>query len=318
MRRQAGWQSLRTALEEEVTRDTFKAEWLAQSEVAFADFNNRAASMLAEEREALAIVNGFRTARSQGACYKHGHEISRLYVHDPVMQELWQRLRELDAKAGWGPSLYGPHNGGVPAKLIHAVVTWYQAPKLTKADRTKHNKKIAALCDQLLDLLGQVTPGGVADHLGTLTLTPTKAENLFNIFAAPKRRRQQFGDGPEFAASHLASVLSSAGFTPMWAIQGLAESARLPVFFTLPPKVAAKTAFRTYFIRELHDSLGWSVIALKKPRRPMIPDDLFAQVVSRVVDVDCTIDDVRKAVKQYELEKSRLHKAEMVHSESNP
>lgn len=317
MGRQAGRRSLRTAFEEEVSQDTFMEEMLAASEKHFAAFNNKSCSMTAKEREAFAIENGFRTWRIQEACYEHIDDLARLYVHDPVLQELWHRLRELDAKADWGPGLYGPHNAGVPASLIREVFSWYQAPKFTKAERLRHNKKIAALCDQLLDMLGQVTPGGVLDRLGTLTLTPTKAESLFNIFAAPKRRRKQFGIGPEFAASHLSNVLSTAGFTPTWAIQILAESARLPVLSDLPPKVAATTAFRTYLIRALHDSLSWHFVPTTKKRRTPIPDDLFAQVVSRILRMDCDIDDVRKAIQQYELEKNRQHKAEMIHCESS-
>jgi hypothetical protein len=308
-----GWKAWRDELEEVVKSDTFMVEWLAESEAYKTKFETQMSSTSLDERDTIASKDGFRTWRNYTTCRDHQHKLLEMFVHEAAFRTLWRELRESDANLGSGPELYGPHNGSVPSRLIRAVELWHQEPKLTKADRAKHNRRIASLCDDLLQLLNQVTPSGALDQFAKLNVNSQQAETILECFESPRQRREKFGAHPRFVAGSVSEMLARIGLTPTWAVGNIAASARRSAYAVLPPKVRTPTAFRTFVIRALSDALDDFRVL---PGRAHVADDLLADVVSLVAGMHCSVDDLRKAIKQRAAEKTRRRKAGMVHCES--
>jgi hypothetical protein len=63
---------------------------------------------------------------------------------------------------------------------------------------------------------------------------------------------------------------------------------------TLPTKVRAKTAQRTYLIGAFHKAVDAS--ALAAPTEIGIDRQLTAEIIGLITDTDCSADDVRKAL----------------------
>lgn len=299
---------------DEAKEDDFLRDWLTQSAAHQADAKRVEESTSSDERDAMAASRGFRTWRQHRTCTLHCHALVDLFSNHNTFLAMWKRLREVDAQYDLAPHLYGPHNGGVPASLLRSLEVWYQQPKLTRAQRTKHNRKIVALCDDLLELLNQVTPSGAFDSLGVLRLTAGQTEALFARLRVSESLQSNFESHPETKARFVSEVFRQIGITPTWAVLNVAASARLEPHDVLPPKVNTATAFRTHFIRDMSDAL-WYFGAIEDGRP--ISDALFAEVVSLVANMDCAVDDVRKAIKQQKLERKRLNDELIVHREGS-
>jgi hypothetical protein len=298
------------ALAREVKADTFLADWHAESLRYEIDARRFEESSTSEERENMARSRGFRTWRQHRACAKHCSEMVRQFVEEKAFGALWGRLKKLDSAHG-SPDLYGPHNGGVPSKLLQAIEVWYQQPKLTKAARAKHHGRIKALCDELSILLEQLTPSGTFDQFRSIGITAEAATDLLNLLGVSELRKAELHarvGGPEKFVEY---ALAEAGVTPALAVRSLADSARRRGWDVLPPKVNSQTAFRTYLIRQLND--GLYSLSIGAGEGPLIPDALVAELVAIVTRQDCSIDDVRKAVKQHRMEKTRAWEIDKVH-----
>ena len=315
LRRGGGeWKELHRALVADVAKDTFFQEWIALNDESWQSYLDFERESTLQRRDEVAHECGFRTWRQHREYLAHARRLLAMFVTEKAFLALWEALRRIDRETGWGPDLYGPHNGGAPMKLLRAIEVWYQQPKLTKSQLAQHHKRIERLCDELLILLGQVTPSGAFDSFRTLDLDPRMTEALFRAMATPEWRRKQFGN--EAAPTFLSSHLSGIGLTPLWAVRNIAASAKRRDHDVLPPKVNAKTALRTYFIREMSEAIWHYPSVTKGPS--VIRDGLFAEIVALAVGGDCSVDDVRKALKQYAAEKTRLQNNLMVHREIEP
>ena len=309
-----GWEKPHRQLVADVEKDTFFREWIARNDESWQSYLDFEQESTLQRRDEVAQECGFRTWRQHREYLQHARRVLAMFVSEKAFLALWEILRRLDREKGWGPDLYGPHNGGAPMKLLRAIEVWYKQPKLTKSQHAQHHKRIERLCGELLILLEQVTPSGAFDLFRTLNLDPRMTEGLFRAMATPEWRREQFRNdaAPIFLSSHLADI----GLTPLWAVRNIAASARIQGHDVLPPKVKAKTALRTYFIRELSEAIWHYPSVTSGPS--VIRDAAFAEIVALAVGMDCSIDDVRKAFKQYELEKTRFQNELMVHCEIDP
>jgi hypothetical protein len=219
----------------DVEQDTFLQEWIARNDESWLSYLEFEKESTLQRREEMAQECGFRTWRHHRDYLQHARRLLAMFVSERPFLTLWETLRRVDREKGWGPDLYGPHNGGTPMKLLRAIEVWYQQPKLTKAERSKHHKQIEGLCNELLLLLGQVTPCGTFDPFRKLDLDPPMTEALFREMATPKWRRKQFSDHavPTFLSSRFADI----GLTPLWAVRNIAESARWRAYEPQPARM---------------------------------------------------------------------------------
>ncbi len=295
MRRQA---SRAKAIAEELQRiidqDTFLDEWLVQSDQVRLEFERETELFDATAREAYASRFGFRTWAAPRECQRDTHRAAALFRSEPAFRTLWKLLKQHDAKLAWGPMLYGPHNAGVPAKLLSAIETWHKTPKFTDAELTRHKAKIARKCKELGELLAQLTPGNFGDQFDRLLFEPMEADRLFDCLGTPKKRINAYGSSTYFRARNAEYLLRDAGVTPQWALRSIAKSAQEREFDVLPTKVRAPTAYRTYLIGEVSTSLS----GYGQAEDTLVSDRLIAEVVSLLSNMDCSEDDVRHALKQ--------------------
>lgn len=289
MHRRGKWKRELDALQAETERNQFLNEWLAASESGKVAFEADTRNLGNEERETIAIANGFRTWRAFVECLHHKHRTLKQFVSEPAFRTLWQRLRAWDAKQDWPLELYGPHRGGVPSTLIDDIEIWHKLPKFTASELVKHKRKIINACDELIGLIEQVTPRPVPDRFATLNLSHDEAESVFRNFKSPPSVSKTYRT--PFTAGFL---LNRAGVSPLWVLRNIKESASTESREQLPTKVRAQSSFRTYIIYRLCDSLARLVLHRSLP----VSDQLIADVVALVANMDCTVDDVRKTMKE--------------------
>ena len=291
MRSSKQWRADEAALRAAVAKDEFLKEWLLAANGDRSRFEADTAELNAEAKESLALKIGFRTWQSLRVCQRDTHRTLEQFSRHQIYQSLWQQLRDLDAVIDWGPMLYGPHNGGVPQRLLRAIETWHQSPKFTAAELAQQKAKIAKTCGILIELIGQLSPGNFGDHFGAFRVTVDEAKSIFAVFKSPKNLQQRRGKA--HAPFWASGLLKRGGVTPVWALHNIIAATQLGGGDVLPTKVRAPTAFRTYLIHELCNSVRTMASHNEFP----ISDQLAADVVSLLSNRDCSADDVRKTMR---------------------
>lgn len=281
----------------------FLRDWLQSAESSRQSFIESAPSDT--EMELIAQEDGFRTARAWSEMREHGLKVMRYFIEQGAFLKLWELLRKQDkADFGLGYS-FSPANGGVPSRILSAIEVWHQMPKMTRAQRIEQTLKIRKHCDELLLLLGQITPSHLFDDQFS-SFKFKEAEHSEMVLTA-------LGIYDEVKAKNFPSVnwhasyyVNKLGIHPLWALERIREQCEVEPepLGQIPQKISAKTAMRTYFIRVVHDAISRATF-----RRPMeigIGNQLISEIVGLVADMDCSDDDVRKAIVAYDPEDSGL------------
>jgi hypothetical protein len=302
-----------------IESSTFLAEWLADTNARWQQFKEQTEPLSAAEREQEAAKAGFRSWAGWTAYQRCAHRALELFATDATFRSLWTALRRVDDAGDLlGPVFrrYGPHNGGAPRRILSAIEQWHKAPKFTAAEMQRHHKKIANLTAQLIELVDQVTPSGMTDQYFRFELDDASARALLDSYQTPKAMR--FGNqrqnplGVRWTAKH---YLERAGITPLWALSQVAEAARRGAEYSsqvLPRKVRAANAYRTYMIREVAEAIQGDAPRANLP----VGDQLLATLVALLVNVDCSIDDVRKGLHAWRTEDLMRVGEEMLHGKS--
>lgn len=282
------------ALEREIRRDRFLQDWLDTAEASERWLTGE--KLTRSEIQEFAEDDGYRTAADWLASRKQQLRMHRHFVHAPVFRKLWALLREHDRTGIGAVPSYGPSRGSVPARLLEAVVHWHQAPKLTSAERKKLSQKIVKACEELESLVAQVSPSHKLDdqYARFRFEDVTQARAVFKAFGADTTEADK---APSFGTAWRAShTLQACGVVPLWAIQNikLMALANTRSANTLPTKVRAKTAQRTYLIGAVQKAIDLSAMAT--PAEVGIDRHLMAEIVGLIADIDCSADDVRKAL----------------------
>lgn len=277
-----------------VADNHFLVEWLTDFEAGLAGYEQEKLSPEAVEQRAEEA--GYRSGRIGEDHFRRVHLVMQRFVSAKAFIRLWDILKRDDLVSG-GFS-YSPANGGFPSRILRAIEDWYRLPKFTAAERKAHQKKIEKLSDELLLLLGQVAYSTNTDTAFSQfsNLTQEQISSLFGWFKSPKKWTREF----EYKQKNRAQFnLKSAGITPLWAVEYIQQASRqIDTGERLPTKVRAKGAMKTYLIHRLHRELESSLMFSTFKTEPLIPQDLFAEIVGLIADCDCSADDVRKALKQ--------------------
>ena len=270
----------------------FLREWLQLSAEGLAGFKVWSTQIDADERSRVAHREGFRTWSGYVKCCADIHRALGYFVEHETFTEVWARLRT-DPGADAYPWGFSSTNAGVPRRLLSAIATWHRTPKFTKAEWAGHLTKIAAKSRELVALLEQVTPGGLADSFSVLHITRDQAQLLFKSFATPAKRLAQIQKYDKSLALTGRHYLQRAGIDPLGALK-LMERAALDrqTAYLLPRKVRSASAFRTFMTVQFADSL----LMFSEPRALKITDQLIADAVALLTDSDCTRNDVRAAL----------------------
>lgn len=281
------------AFERETRRDQFLQEWLKKAEASQRWFESE--SFTRDELQEMAEQDGYRTAAAWLAVRKQSLQTLHRFVHEDAFKRLWAILREYDKKKLSTIPSYSPGRGSVPSLLLSAIQHWHQAPKLTATERSQLSQKIAATCEVLEGLLAQVSPSHEYDDQYERFRfdDATQARAAFRVFGADTRDADA---DPFFGVTWRASVnLRACGVVPLWAVGNIKRMALTQPRSanTLPTKMRAKTAQRTFFIGAVHHAIDRA--ALTTPSDCGIDRQLMAEIVGLLTDTDCTADDVRKA-----------------------
>lgn len=280
---------------EEASREPFLQDWLAKFLENEAEL--KALALSPQEREALANREHFRTWRAFLECRKQIGMALRLFVKDSCFQRLWQFLRAQDKE--WQGFSYSPANGGVPMRILRCIESWHRAPKFTRAELLAHRRRIAQKADELMLLLGQVSPSEeYGDSYSRVSIPPDHKPRVLDFLDRLAKGKvgahgERLMDMEPFRQDNvLNNLIAETGINTIWVLGLLrAECRRPPETQMMPRKVRAKDAMKTYFI--------WHVDAA-----PMfgarIPAAMLAEIVGLLTNSDCTDDDVRKARKQRE------------------
>lgn len=280
------------ALKRQIKDDNFFQQWLKT-----ADESNRwlkAEQPTPDELQQYAENEGYRTARSWLEMRKDGYLALNYFINEDAFKKLWMLLKEYDQKTDWHS--YSPANGGVPSRLMSALQLWHQSPKFTVAERIRHSKKVALLCQELEELLSQVFPSHLHDdqYDRFRFSNQDQAKAMFASFgsASPDHEARGF-----FSISWFASHrLKAAGVVPMWAVQNIKQLAQIESTRSgaLPTKVRAKTAKRTYLIGAVSAAICKGTMSATLEELAIGPQ-LIADLVALLSNMDCSADDVRKA-----------------------
>lgn len=286
----------RRELNEAIKTDQFLRDWLRHVEQDQRAFAIEREKLCDPDLTEIAHHAGFRTSKAWLAARKDLEKLHHYFVYAEPFKELWAHLRERQDKIfpQWG---YSPTRVGVPHKLVDAVMTWHQAPKFTQAERRAHSRKIAAACEVLEDLLGQIEPSHTLDGQYSRFRFDNKAQagalcRAFDVSHEKDDKDPFFGT--QWKASHR---LQLGGVVPLWAIQNIKKMAAEggPKASPLPAKIRAKAAKKTYFIGAVSGIL--KSVSFSNPADSQIGHQLIADVVGLLAGTDCTADDVRKATK---------------------
>lgn len=280
-------------LKDEVRRDAFLAEWLAEIEAYKPIFHAEVQGMSSDDRERVAHERGFRTWRLYSEAVDAANKLVHDYVYHPSFKRLWTALKEYDKSFGW-VDRYGPHNGGVPRQLMETVVDWYRLPKLTASERWKLQQRVAVLCDELLICIGQLSPAPVGeDPFGSIKVPAVQAEKLMRNLGVPEDLLVVPSDRPPWLLSSVATrALTMAGIDAAWYVGQLKEAANVrPMARSAPRKINAKSAYRTYLIQQVY-----ALICPHGTNRMSSKYRLVADVVEALTGDLCTEEDVRKQV----------------------
>lgn len=281
-----------------IKADQFLHDWLRHVEQDQREFAIERKNLSDADLSEIAHHAGFRTSKAWLAARKDLADLHQYFVSAEPFKKLWAILKDRQSRDSaflhWG---YAPTVVGVPQKLIDAVLTWHQAPKFTQAERRAHSRKIAAACQVLEDLLGQIEPSHTLDGQYSRFRFDDKAQAgaLYRAFDASHEKDDK---APFFGTQWKASRrLQFGGVVPLWAVQNIKKMAIEggPKDSPLPAKIRAQAAKKTYFIGALVGAL--KSVSYLKPDDSKISHQLIADVVGLLAGTDCTADDVRKASK---------------------
>lgn len=288
-------------LVKESRKGTFLGEWLRDAQEGKEGFAVWSATLDADEREAVAKAQGYRTWRAYVACLADKHRALEQFVRSDVFAAVWRALKDSDPKSRNVPWGFSPSNAGTPSKILQGIETWHQTPKFTQTESVRHHKRIADTARDLRMLLEQISPGGFTEAFDRFELSDDEADRALKAFRTPADMRNIYGrsDSPLMTQWTARLYLDRAGIVPLWALSKIEAAARdkkpMPV---LPRKVRAKTAYRTFMIGEVAQA-----IAGMGPRHPLpVGDQLIADAVALLIDADCALDDVRKALMPWRAE----------------
>lgn len=282
----------------------FLLEWLADYETARREFESSLQGLSESQLDDVATNNGFRTWRLHRSCMNHHGLVLKRFVEDEAFARLWGALADYDKK--YGTFAFSAANGGVPATILRRLDDWYRTPKFTPLQLTKHYKKIAACCDELLHLLLQVTPGEQGDRrfVAFNHFEPGQADFLLRSFQSPpelgRRKLSNGSDSLWHTNFFVAHTLERAGITPIAALEQIRRrAASAPTGSTLlPTKLGAKGAMRTYFINATFDAINNANSTIFHAGS-ITSNQLLADLVCLIADTDCNADDVRKALAKH-------------------
>lgn len=281
-----------------IKTDRFLHDWLQHVEQDQKEFAIERKKLSDTDLSEIAHHAGFRTSKAWLAARRDLHDLHRHFVYAEPFKKLWTILKDRQSRDGaslyWG---YAPTAVGVPQKLIDAALTWHQAPKFTQAERRSHSRKIAAACQDLEDLLGQIEPSHTLDGQYSRFRFDDKAQAgaLYVAFGASHEKDDTNPFfGTQWKASHR---LEFGGVVPLWAVQNIKKMALEggPKDSPLPAKIRAKAAKKTYFIGAVLGAL--KSVSYTNPDDSQISHQLIADIVGLLAGTDCTADDVRKASK---------------------
>ena len=280
-------------LRAEIERDQFLQEWLAQAEESQQSFAREVISD--DALEEFAKYEGYRSARAWRVARADMLRLLRHFVEAEPFKQFWALLKknQLEDDYVWG---YSPANAGVPSRLLAAMETWHKAPKFTATERRQHSQKIAQASQVLEDLLAQVEPSHDLDGQYSRFRFENKdqAGAVFRVFGGSS---VEADSKPFFGTQWLASHnLMTCGVVPLWAVRNIKAMALdgAPGSNPLPAKVRAKAAKKTYFIGVALAAIQRSSTFAVKERS--VGPQLVADIVGLLANMDCTADDVRKAM----------------------
>lgn len=280
---------LHSELTDAVKRDTFLMDWLTSAEKS--EQKLYAKSLSASELQSLAERYGCRTVRGWNEMRRHALVTMHQFVHEEAFKNLWAILRKADQESQFGRFAYSPAHGAVPARLLDAVYCWHQSPKFTRAERRAHSKAVASACKRLEELLVQVTPGDpLDDQFARFRFTdPRQARALFTAFVSNVEEDRRDFPNVAWNASHR---LLSCGIDPLWAVRNVRQLAlTVEPHSALPRKLRTKSAKRTYFIRAVRGAIELAQMG----EEIRVGAQAIADVVALLANMDCSLDDVRKA-----------------------
>ena len=300
---------------EESQSGTFLARWLRESTERKQTLAEWSTTLSADDREAEATAQGFRTWRALIACFTHEHHALELFAKSDVFAAIWRAMRKRDPKGETLPWGFSPAIAGAPAKILQGIETWHKTPKFTVAESARHHERIATAARDLAELLEQVTPGGYSQCFHRFELIDDEGNRALSAFQTPTKQRDIYKFGRFSSALNWTArtYLERAGVTPLWSLRRIESAARNHrADAVLPRKVRAKAAFRTYMIGEV----AWA-LAGAGPRHPLpVGDQLIADAVALLVNEDCSIDDVRKALVNWRTEDLEAKFKETIHREN--
>lgn len=275
-----------------VEKDVFLSDWLAQAELVKSEFYLTTRQFNQAQRQVFAKERGYRTWSQLLATGEAVLRVHHLFVKSEGFRNLWAALKEDDSKMGW-VNLYGPHNGGVPLRLLRAVQEWHELPKFTRAERAKQCKKIIQLCDELTVLVGQLTPSTMfGDPFKLPHITGDQASRLMKSFESPESMASAKPTDPsDRVVNRVRYALEHGGIDAFWCIKNIEIAAsQEPMVAKLPTKIRAKSAYKTFLVIRAHQALWFN----HGPLRGL--HQLIADVVAEITESDCSAEDVRKAI----------------------
>jgi hypothetical protein len=275
-------------------RDLVKRDQFLQKMLASAEAANRTILEQVTTREELILqakLQGYRTVTDWQAMRADGLSALRNFAASKEFECLWKVLRKHDASNPFIGYSYSPANGGVPMRLLRAIEVWHQAPKITRAERNQISKAIGKKCHELENLLAQLDNGGSSDKQFSQFLFQEEGQSRAILKAFQRQTGHPSGD-----SSKAGLVLALLGVEPIRAVKNiklLAMNDRL-LPNTLPTKVRAKAAKKTYFIGVVRGAICASTQSTLDELG--IGPQMMADLVALLSDMDCTSDDVRKVL----------------------
>ena len=292
------------ALQRDVRRDQFLKEWLQKAMASQRWFEGE--NFTRDDIQDMAESDGYRTAAAWLEMRKQTHRAMDYFVHEAAFKKLWQLLREHDKKGFSTMPSYSSGRRAVPWALLEAIQHWQLAPKLTAGERKRLSTKIAVACEVLETLLAQVAPSHkYDDQYERFRFTDVdQAREAFRVFGAETAGAEAEADPFSGVVWRASQNLRACGVVPLWAVANIKRMAltKPRSANTLPTKLRAKTAQRTFFIGAVHHAIERAAVAT--PAECGIDRPLMAEIVGLLANTDCSADDVRKALEGNRLEDS--------------
>lgn len=284
-------------LQASIANRAFLRQWVDDAEkgLAFLLDQQRAGSPAA--LAALASGGGFRTWSQALAHQRDMQRVLKHFAEHPSFEALWNAARAFDEELGY-PGAFGPQNGALPASILRGVERWHHVPKFSRAERRRHALQIVKHCDELARLVGQVAPDAFSNSFDRFFVTDDQARGLAHRFGSNAKFVKAWAAGGYGVRSSCSNKLQQVGITPEWAIGQLRDGALRWEHSDsgLPTKVHAASVKRTFFIGVVNSCLDFAERCGGGLAKLEVSQQLRADIVGLLANVDCTADDVRKAV----------------------